>query len=154
MGLLVCCVGQLGDCLILANLAVATFFMSVAAGATIESPAGRLSLQQKDASIRAHMAVATSCIVRGVEADSRFRKQDPSHQLGDIIVDAIPQCIAPLRAMIDAHDLYFGEGSGEDFFMGAYLDLLPTAVLKKVHADGPKELLPPAGAAGSQPRVR
>jgi hypothetical protein len=37
-----------------------------------------------------------------------------------------------LRAMIDAHDRFFGEGSGETFFMGPYLDALPAAVTKQV----------------------
>ena len=30
--------------------------------------------------------------------------------------------------MIDAYDSYYGEGSGEAFFMGPYLDVLPKAV--------------------------
>ncbi len=36
----------------------------------------------------------------------------------------------------DAHDRYFGEGSGETFFMGAYLDTLPDAVIKAVEKSG------------------
>jgi hypothetical protein len=31
--------------------------------------------------------------------------------------------------MIDGYDRTYGEGAGEAFFMGPYLDLLPTAVL-------------------------
>ena len=31
--------------------------------------------------------------------------------------------------MIDAYDRYYGEGTGEAFFMGPYLDVLPKAVL-------------------------
>jgi hypothetical protein len=34
--------------------------------------------------------------------------------------------------MIDAYDRYFGEGEGQAFFMGPYLDVLPTAVSKWV----------------------
>jgi hypothetical protein len=30
--------------------------------------------------------------------------------------------------MIDAYDQFYGEGTGEAFFMGPYLDALPTAV--------------------------
>jgi hypothetical protein len=30
--------------------------------------------------------------------------------------------------MIDAHDRYYGSGSGQQFFMGPYLDALPAAV--------------------------
>ena len=32
--------------------------------------------------------------------------------------------------MIDGYDRYFGEGAGEAFFMGPYLDVLPTVVTK------------------------
>jgi hypothetical protein len=41
-------------------------------------------------------------------------------------------CVVPVRAMIDAYDRYFGEGEGEAFFMGPYLDVLPSAVGKWV----------------------
>jgi len=33
-----------------------------------------------------------------------------------------------MRSMIDAYDEYFGDGTGEAFFSGPYLDVLPTAV--------------------------
>ena len=45
----------------------------------------------------------------------------------------MPTCGALVRAMIDAHDRYFGNGTGEAFFMGPYLDVLPTAVSKWTH---------------------
>jgi hypothetical protein len=32
--------------------------------------------------------------------------------------------------MIDGYDRYFGEGSGQVFFMGPYLDVLPSVVTK------------------------
>ena len=80
-----------------------------------------------------------------VSADSRFRKDDPAANLGELIVDAVPKCLTPVRAMIDAHDRYFGEGSGEEFFMGAYLDALPDAVTKAIEkggaAAGPAQML-------------
>ncbi len=31
--------------------------------------------------------------------------------------------------MIDTYDRYYGEGTGEAFFMGPYLDVLPKAVI-------------------------
>ena len=40
----------------------------------------------------------------------------------------MPSCVGPVRAMIDAYDRYFGDGTGEAFFMGPYLDALPAAV--------------------------
>ena len=48
--------------------------------------------------------------------------------LGDLIVASMPSCVTPVRAMIDAYDRYFGQGTGEAFFMGPYLDVLPKAV--------------------------
>ena len=51
-------------------------------------------------------------------------------QIGDLIVASMPSCITPVRAMIDAYDRYYGEGTGEAFFMGPYLDVLPNAVVE------------------------
>jgi len=34
--------------------------------------------------------------------------------------------------MIETHDRLFGQGSGEAFFMGPYLDTLPRAVTRQV----------------------
>jgi hypothetical protein len=45
-------------------------------------------------------------------------------------VASIPACVRPVRAMIDGYDRYFGEGTGEAFFMGPYLDVLPAMVSK------------------------
>ena len=49
--------------------------------------------------------------------------------MGDLIVESIRACRTPVRAMIDGYDHYYGEGAGEAFFMGPYLDVLPTMVL-------------------------
>jgi hypothetical protein len=116
--------------MILSKLAGAALIVSVAAGPTVE-PGGanvRLSLQQKNAAVQALMRAATACIARTVAADPRFRKQAPHSGLGDIIVASVPSCVGPVRAMIDAYDRFFGDGSGEAFFMGPYLDALPAAV--------------------------
>ena len=118
--------------MILSHLAAAMFVIAVSAGPLAEPSVGRLSVQQRDAATRVFMRSATDCIVRSLAADTRFQKDDPSANLGDLIVDAVPTCLRPLRAMIDAHDRYFGEGSGEEFFMGVYLDALPNAVMKAI----------------------
>ena len=89
-------------------------------------PPVNLTVQQKNAAVQPLMRSATECISKSVAADPRFRKQD----LGDLIVDSITSCIGPVRAMIDAYDRYFGEGSGEAFFMGPYLDILSKVVIK------------------------
>jgi hypothetical protein len=113
-------------------LAGLLFIANVATGPTIEpdSPASHLSTQQKSAAMQPLVRSATQCITRAVGADPRFGKEAPG--LGDLIVDAVPYCLIQVRAMIDAFDRYFGEGSGETFFMGPYLDALPTAVRKAV----------------------
>jgi hypothetical protein len=121
--------------MILSKLAVMTLVVSAATGIVGEPPA-QVSLQQKDAAIRAYMRVATECVAHTVAADTRFHRDDPAANLGDLIVDAMPNCVNPVRAMIDAHDRQFGEGSGEQFFMGAYLDFLPTAILNSIKNAG------------------
>jgi hypothetical protein len=118
--------------MILSHLAAASLVVAVATGPLVEPSVERLSLQQRDAATRIFMRSATDCIVRGVASDNRFRKDDPAANLGDLIVDAVPKCLRPVRAMIDAHDRYFGDGSGEEFFMGVYLDALPNAVIKAI----------------------
>jgi hypothetical protein len=118
--------------MILSKLAVATLVVGVAAGPGVEAPVRHLSIQQKDAATQIYVRSATDCIARSVAADTRFRKDEPAANLGDLIVDAVPKCLAPVRALISAYDHYFGEGSGEEFFMGPYLDVLPNVVIKRV----------------------
>jgi hypothetical protein len=72
------------------------------------------------------MHSTTECIARSVSADPRLGQRNAD--LGDLIVDSMPHCAAQVRAMIEAYDRYFGEGEGEAFFMGPYLDVLPSAV--------------------------
>ena len=116
--------------MILPHLAAASLVVAVATGPFVEPSVTHLSLQQRGAATRPFMRSATECIARSVAADGRFRREDPAANLGDLIVDAVPKCLSPVRAMIDAHDRYFGEGSGEEFFMGVYLDALPDALIK------------------------
>ena len=87
----------------------------------------RLSLQEKAAATEPLVRSATQCIVRAVTASPRYRGRVDA-QIGDLIVDSMPTCLTPLRAMIDAYDRYYGDGAGEAFFMGPYLDVLPKAV--------------------------
>ena len=118
--------------MILAKLAAATLVVSVAA-APIDPTANRqLSIQQKNAVTQAYVRSATDCVARVVAADARFRQNEPASNLGDLIEQSMPKCIGPMRAMIDAFDLYFGEGTGERFFEGPYLDALPNSVVKLI----------------------
>jgi hypothetical protein len=102
--------------------------LSVATTPTTEpSSQVKLSVQEKAAATQPLVRSATECIVHAVVADSRYGKE-PTAQLGDLIVDSMPTCLTSVRAMIDAYDRYYGEGAGEAFFMGPYLNVLPRAV--------------------------
>jgi hypothetical protein len=115
--------------MILAPLTAAALVVSIATGPiTDRTGLPTMTVQQKSAAMQPLVRSATECIARTVRADPRFGQRDAD--LGDLIVDSMPSCVAPVRAMIDAYDRYFGEGEGEAFFMGPYLDVLPTAVSK------------------------
>jgi hypothetical protein len=117
--------------MILAPLAAAALLVSVATGPTVDpSVMPSLTTRQKSVAMQSLVRSATECIARSVTADPRFGRRDSD--LGDLIVDSMPTCTTQVRAMIDAYDRYFGEGEGEAFFMGPYLDMLPTAVSKWV----------------------
>jgi len=109
-----------------------SLFISVATGPiTDAAPAANMSTQQKNTAVQQFVRTATECVAQAVAADPRFG--DPKMaNLGDLIVDSMPTCASSMRAMIDAYDRYFGEGSGEAFFEGRYLDVLPTAIDKWV----------------------
>jgi hypothetical protein len=117
--------------MILAAVATATLVVSVATGPTAKSsPPPALSVQQKSAAMQPLLRSATECIARTVSNDPRFGHHDAN--FGDLIVQSMPSCTAQVRTMIEAYDRYFGEGEGEAFFMGPYLDVLPMAVNKWV----------------------
>ena len=110
-----------------APLAGLSLVLNVSVGAlpNADSGAPEISFRQKTAAIQPLIRSATECIARRVAADPRYSEKG---KLNDLIVDSVPSCVDALRAMIDAHDRYFGGGSGETFFSGPYLDILPTAV--------------------------
>jgi hypothetical protein len=86
-----------------------------------------LSPQQKNAAVRPLVRSATDCVARMVVADPRFAQAD-AVLINELIVDSMPSCSDAMRAMMDAYDRYFGAGTGETFFTGPYLDVLPRAV--------------------------
>jgi hypothetical protein len=117
-----------------APLFAATVIIAVATG-PVGPPTGavNLSAQQRRAATQPYVRSATDCIVHAVVSDPRYGATPanaPANEIGDIIVDSMPACVAPVRAMIDAYDRYYGEGSGSAFFMGPYLDVLPKAVIE------------------------
>ena len=112
--------------MILAPLAGIALVVSTATGPIAEDAAIQLSPQQKSAAMRPLVRSATECIAHTVAADPRFG----SEALGDLIVVSMASCVGPVRAMVEAYDRLFGASTGEAFFMGPYLDILPTAVTK------------------------
>jgi len=120
--------------MILAPLFATGLVISVATG-PIDPPLASVNMspQQRSAATQPLVRSATDCIVHAVESDPRYGAKPAAqlgNELGEIIVASMPACVAPVRAMIDAYDQYYGEGSGQAFFMGPYLDVLPQAVLK------------------------
>jgi hypothetical protein len=116
--------------MILAPLAGTAMLIAVATG-PLDDPMGldHLSPRQKDAATDTLVKSATDCIVHAVFADPRYSATRTA-ELGDLIVASMPSCVTPVRAMIDGYDQYYGEGSGEAFFMGPYLDALPKFVVE------------------------
>jgi hypothetical protein len=98
----------------------------------------RMSVQRKDATLLPLVRRATDCVVRKVTADPRYQADMRPGDINDLIVDSISACARPVRAMIDAHDRMYGNGSGEAFLLGPYLDVLPSAVVKQVKVKMPR----------------
>jgi hypothetical protein len=99
-------------------------------GATGPESLVRMSTQQKNAAVRPLVRSATECVARTVSASPQFDRAVASGDINELIVDSMTSCIDAMRAMIDAYDRYYGIGSGETFFAGPYLDVLPAAVHK------------------------
>lgn len=91
-----------------------------------------MSVPQKDAALLPLVQRATECIVQRVSVDGRYRPDMSPTDIADLIVDSITACRAPVRAMIQLHDRLYGNGSGEAFLLGPYLDVLPAAVIRQV----------------------
>ncbi len=88
-----------------------------------------LTHQQRTAAVQPYITRATECVARSVAADPR---SSDASKLGDVIVDSMPYCADLMRSMIETYDHYFGDGSGDAFFSGPYLDVLPAAVSKSM----------------------
>jgi len=108
-----------------APLVAVAFVYTITTGPEVTAPQASLSTQQKRAAMQPLVRSATKCIANRVAEDPRFTT---GVDLGDLIVDSMPSCVGLVRTMIDAYDLYYGTGSGDAFFMGPYLDILPRAV--------------------------
>jgi hypothetical protein len=92
----------------------------------------QMSVRQKDAALLPLVERATACIIQRVTADPHYKNELRPDEVNDLIVDSIAACKRPVRAMINAHDRMYGNGSGEAFLVGPYLDVLPAAVVRQV----------------------
>jgi hypothetical protein len=91
-----------------------------------------LSAEQKAARMQPYIHSANECVLRAIATDPRLARSAEANDFGSLIVESMAPCAETMRAMIDEYDRLFGEGAGEDFFMGPYLDALPAAVGKRV----------------------
>ena len=96
-----------------------------------------MSVRQKETALLPLVQRATDCVVRKVTADPRYTGNMRPDEINDLIVYSISACARPVRAMIDAHDRMYGNGSGEAFLLGPYLDVLPAAVVRQVRIKTP-----------------
>jgi hypothetical protein len=96
-------------------------------------PEAQMTPHQKDVVMRPLIRSATDCVVRAVATDPRFHRSEDAADVNELIITSMTVCADAMRAMISAHDRLFGEGSGEAFFMGPYLDVLPATVNKLVN---------------------
>ena len=92
----------------------------------------QISVPQRQTQLLPLVARATDCILRHIADDPRYGADLRPDDLNDMIARSLRGCARPLRAMIAMHDRLYGEGSGEAFLLGPYLDVLPSAVVRQV----------------------
>jgi hypothetical protein len=97
----------------------------------LPEPGTALPLDKKVVAVDTLVSSATECIARTVAANPRLAVAT-ADELNELIVESVPLCTDHLRAMIDGYNRIYGEGAGETFFNGAYLDGLPGAVTTRV----------------------
>jgi len=95
-----------------------------------------MSVQQKNAAVRPLVRSANECVARTVSANPRFEADNSGGDINELIVDSMATCADAMRAMIDAYDRHYGLGSGEAFFTGPFLDVLPAAVHRLLDRTG------------------
>jgi hypothetical protein len=115
--------------MILSALTAASLLIMTAATPDIDPAPMQLTSQQRNAAVQPAITRATECVTRTVAADPRATD---ASKLGDLIVDSMLPCRDLVRAMITTYDRYFGDGTGEAFFSGPYLDVLPMAISRRV----------------------
>src|SRR5262245_20717651 len=105
--------------------------MMVTLAATGPAPdraeSAKLSNAEKAAVVQRVINHATDCVVHQIRASTQS-----TQDLGEQIVAAMPTCAETMRAMIESFDTTYGEGTGETFFSGSFLDLLPQVISRRL----------------------
>jgi len=99
---------------------------TVALGPALDPDPAPMLERQRASLVRPLVQKANECIALRVVADGRYK--DHPTDIGDLIIDALPECVDRIRTMVDGYDRYFGDGSGAEFFIDPYLKELPDAV--------------------------
>jgi hypothetical protein len=121
--------------MIVATLVAAALIVPVSIDREIPmmlAPGTALSADQKEAALRPLVSSATDCIARTVSADPRIQVVTGGVEFNNLIVASVPSCVDALRSMIGTYDDLYGDGAGEGYFMGPYLDGLPAAVGQRI----------------------
>ena len=84
-----------------------------------------LSPREKAFIVNQYAERTTECIAKEVSVARAKGSKEP---LGDLITDSFTPCADVVRTMLDKYDIYYGDGAGEKFFDGPYLDNLPQMV--------------------------
>jgi hypothetical protein len=115
----------------LSVLLVLTWAASAAPQQAFDSRA--TTIAGKNAAVRTVQRDATECVYKSMRTPAvSTHASSPNTAFGDRIVEAVHMCTTEMRSMISAYDRQFGEGEGERFFMGPYLDLLPTMIEERL----------------------
>lgn len=108
----------------LATLSLVT--LAAAVPAQDRQDSSRMSKAEKAAVVQRVVNRATDCVVREIRAAGS------SQDIGEHIVAVMPSCADTMRSMIETFDESYGEGAGETFFSGSFLDILPQVVSKQL----------------------
>lgn len=87
-----------------------------------------LTDRQARSAIVPFIRATTDCIAKQISEDARFPTFARDGKTLDLIPAGIARCLPTIRAMIEAHDRYYGTGSGDAFFQGEYSDDLTRAL--------------------------
>ncbi len=80
---------------------------------------------------------ANECVAEAVMSDPRFQGANDA-AVNELIVDRIEMCKIEMQSMMAIFDNAYGDGTGEKFFMGQYLDELPAVVKGLTHRSDPQ----------------